>query len=257
MTSNRDNRKMLFILIFVSVWALVIVGLGSGLFEEDIRKKIELPVTIFVATTSIFFTLLEIQRNSEVQRANFVKDYIAALHINDDLKRTFHDLVYLYKDENFEKIHKTKEIDLKDAGEVLNTFFLTGEGEINHNRIEGTRFYHLTNFQGSEEERKLDSLLYYFDVIGYYYEKGLITLTDVNGTIGYFIDCLSSRKCTKTYLELIFTSGKNKPEAIIQFRYLMKLILDFKTLGQQTADKRNIVFKSKEHQDNKLISKTS
>jgi len=238
MTNNKDNRRIVYILGFILIWAIVIVGLGSGLIEDSVREKIELPVTIFVATISIFFTLLEIQRNSELQRANFVKDYIAALHINDGLKTTFHELIYLYKDDYFKLIHNNKPIELSDADKVLNTFFELEENKINNGRKVGSRFYHLTQFQGSEEERKLDSLLYYFDVIGYYYNKGLISMTDINGTIGYFVDCLSSRECTKTYLELIYKSGKNRSDAIIQFRYLNKMIKDFKKLGDNVAAKR-------------------
>lgn len=64
----------------------------------------------------------------------------------------------------------------------------------------GLRYYHPDCFQGSEEERRLDALIGYLDIIGYHYHHGLIRMKDVAAMLNYQLAAFASRKVIKTYL---------------------------------------------------------
>lgn len=73
-------------------------------------------------------------------------------------------------------------------------------------RKEGSRLYHPEKFQGSEEEKRLDSLLGYFNIVAYYYNRKVLSLNDINGSIGYYLMVMASRRVIKEYMNLIVAS---------------------------------------------------
>lgn len=71
-------------------------------------------------------------------------------------------------------------------------------------RKEGFRFYHPDIFQGSVEEKRLDSLLGYFSIIACYCVKEeLLSIDDINGSIGYHLTVMDARTVVKEYMTVI------------------------------------------------------
>ena len=98
-------------------------------------------------------------------------------------------------------------------------------------REEGRRFYHPAMFQGSVEEKRLDSLLGYFNIIAYYYNKEkFLSIDDINGSIGYHLAVMGARTVVKEYLNHIEETwekgGYAKKFGMLQPYHHLKELLD-------------------------------
>lgn len=222
------------------VWVVVAV-LATELLIFTIMRLLGLEfdlkvgVAAFTATPLFVVTLMELGRNLRLQRAAFIKDYVSQFFTNPDLYQSFHDLIYTYRDSDFEKLEKIRveqKLDSKDKP-VFDAFTpLQGSREI------GSRFYHPRLFQGSPEERRLDSLLGYFDVIAYYYAKGYLRIEDIVGSVGYFLAVMKARGVICHYMRLNREAWNNadynKEMGVTPpFSYLNRLLDDIKTYNER------------------------
>ncbi len=171
------------------------------LFIRLLRLETDLKVGIvaFTATPLLVITLMELGRNLRLQRAAFIKDYVSQFFTNVELYQTFHELIYTYTNSVFEKVDGIRKDQKLDNCEkpVFAPF-----AEIQSDRQVGSRLYHPQLFQGSPEERKLDALLGYFDVIGFYYAKGYLRIEDIVGSVGYFLAVMKARQVVCYYLKI-------------------------------------------------------
>lgn len=126
---------------------------------------------------------------------------------------TYHDLIYNYSDAEWEKTHAATEKYRKDCQEkVENVTFETRDAvwktlnpsssNSSGNRPDGKRRYHPMFFQGSLEERKLDKVMNFFDLIAHQYGRGVLKLGDISGIAGYHLGVIGTRKVIQYYLVL-------------------------------------------------------
>jgi hypothetical protein len=163
-----------------------------------------------VAIPGFIFTVLALAHTVALQRGAFVKDYIAQFFLRPDFYETWHDLIYRYEDELFDlvdvaaKRHSgTLQPRSGNPVQVVLSAATTKPGDnqlvvrVDRGQLErwsGLEPYHPDFLQGSAVERRLDALLSYLNVVGYYYDRGLISLNDVYGTLGYYLSFMNHRK---------------------------------------------------------------
>jgi hypothetical protein len=173
---------------------ILFIGVYSGFLSFDHQ------ISFFAFTTSSLFiiNIFELNRNLRLQRAAFIKEYISQFFTHAELYQTFHELIYCYDNGKFDAIDQIMQetnLDLK----LLPVFKIFDS--LQDGRTEGSRFYHPRLFQGSLEERRLDALLGYFDVIAYYHAKGYLRIEDIVGSVGYFLAVMKSRHVINSYME--------------------------------------------------------
>jgi len=186
--SLKRNRN--FWLIFLVVIAtemvlvsLVFIDLGTGSFLKFNR---EVGIAIFTGVPLFLITIIQLKVSSTIQRSNYVRELASKIHSQPELSEAFFYLVYTYDNELFKSFkEKGEEARLKLQGE----------------RTIGRRLYDPDTFQGSEEERRLDNLLSYFDIIGFHFYRGLIPIDDIAGVLGFHLAALSTREVIKSYRE--------------------------------------------------------
>jgi hypothetical protein len=198
-----------------------------------VALALDIPIIIFAHSVlaSLSFPLLvitcsELGRNIQLQKAGFIRDYISQFFLNTELYQTFHELIYTYSDDKFNEIEAiTKaQTNLNTAPKPVFAIF----DNLQNGRTSGARLYHPAFFQASPEERRLDALLGYLDVIAYYYVKGYLQIEDVIGSLGYFLAIMQARKVIVVYMNVVEEKAKEYEKSGIMppFRYVKHLLND-------------------------------
>ena len=214
----------------------------------------------------------------DAQRRNFVSEHVTKTFTHEDLRDTYYYLAYSYPAGAFWRIEKEVECllkrkekllekmfsirkELNDPGtkfrkeEKKNDLFNVEKGldklredmfqrlePLQGNRVEGQRLYHPRLFQGSVEEKRLDSLLGYFNVIAYYYysRPQTFTIKDLEGSIGFHIVSTCRNRAVAEYFAIINEVWENDRERLTQlygerkpFSYLQDLAKDLEKLREK------------------------
>lgn len=124
---------------------------------------------------------------------------------------------------------------------------------INDGRAEGSRYYDPDFFQHSPEERRLDSVLHYFDMLAYNEDRKLISVEDITGVAGYHLAVIGSRAVVQYYLERNRVWWAHLPyhEAVgaeEPYHYLRALLSKIKTRNKSLAA-RTLSQEATWHQD--------
>jgi len=217
----RENPSLLYgVIAVVALETIVIVLLGLGTLTLDRN----IGIAVLAGLPVLLLTLVQLYIGSVVQRANLVKDLAAKIYTDKELAETFHSLVYTYDDKKF------------DAFVVADD---SEKRELNSGRVPGTRYFDPETVSGTEEERKLDALLGYLDIIAYHHHRRLIHMRDIAGVLGYHLAIISNRKAVTEYRESIpkFWS-KSKFEKMygansVPLRYLDKLLKDYQAFCEK------------------------
>jgi hypothetical protein len=154
-----------------------------------------------VAVPGFAITILTLTQTVALQRGAFVKDYIAQFFLRPELYGTWHDLVYRYSNELFNEVDAFVNLNqLATSQEKPVQLALSSEMVRKWSNI---IIYHPNCFQGSEHERKLDAMLGDLNVIGYYHYRGLVSLNDISGSLGYFLAFVRYRKVVQCYIDSV------------------------------------------------------
>jgi hypothetical protein len=220
-----------------SIWtqALFTVAIVDGLLALAVTYPRNQPILAFTskleigafATIPLFvITVLQVRSAIRGQKASFIRDYVAQLYTTEQLSQAFHYLVDTYTDAKFDSFRAADEEQRK---------------ALQQGRPVGGRLFDPSTFQGTEEERRLDALLGYFDVIGYHYWAGAVEMKEVAGVLGYHLAALATRKVVVEYLEEIEQEWPGMPysevKAVGPFRYMVVLIEDFKVFNKKNQDR--------------------
>jgi predicted DNA-binding transcriptional regulator len=222
------------------IWVVVIVLVTELTIITAVRvlsleTDLKVGIVAFTAAPLFIITLMELGRNLRLQRAAFIKDYISQFFTKSELYQTFHELVYTYTDSVFERVDKIRDeqnLDVKPKP-VFDPF-----DNLQAGRQVGSRLYHPRLFQTSPEERRLDALLGYFDVIAYYYAKGFLRIEDIAGSVGYFLAVMKARKVICEYMKLNHEAWSSpeynrKMGATPPFSYLERLLDDIQKYNER------------------------
>jgi len=213
----RSNPAVDALLVLVAVWvvlgfAMNISFRGKRLLQFD--EKVQ--VGVFATVPLLLLTVLQLRTAVHVQKAGFIRDYVSKLHIDRELSEAYHYLVYTYNNKLYDRVVDATPEEL---------------AKMQESRADGCRLYNVDNFQGSQEERRLDALLGYFDLIGYHYLNGVIGMSDIAGVLGYQLAALATRKVVRNYLNTVppywEETSFSKAGGVGPFRYLTVLLDDF------------------------------
>ncbi len=175
-------------------------GIASFKFDNSIN------LAAFITIPGIIFAVISLLMSVFLQRGAFVKDYMAQFFLRPELYQTWHDLIYDYDDDLFEYVdsfvrdQRLREQSRRPIPLALNTHALP---EAKKEKWSGFNIFHPEIFQGSDEEKRIDALFGYLNVIGYYHARGLLHLRDISGTLGYFLAHMSQRKVVRAYMQIM------------------------------------------------------
>lgn len=208
---NPAFKYSLVAVVLLEILAFVMISSKHFIFDNHIG------VAVFGGIPILSITLIQIYLGSVVQRANLVKDMAAKMHTDKELAQAFHFLVYGYPDTKFDEYLKSNEEQRK---------------QMNIGRAEGQRFWDYKTVSG-EEERLLDALLGFLDIVAYHYHSHLIQMKDIAGVLGYHLAILSTRRCITEYRKSITNfwsnskTGKEFGSNAVPLRYLNVLLEDY------------------------------
>jgi hypothetical protein len=204
----------------------LIVG-GALLYFKVLTFDEKTGLTALVVILGFVITIIQLQQSIALQKGNFVKDYVSQFFTNPELYRIWHELIYTYDNTTFEKIDarmKERHLGRRPRPVIDDLSDFQGARQV------GARFYHPALFQGSEEEKRLDIILGYFDVIGYHYSRNLIGLKDIAGSFGYFLSMTRARAVVQAYLDLSKREWQAPDYRVITptppFAFLQRLLED-------------------------------
>lgn len=185
---------------------------SDGYFDTD-----GFDLRIFAGLVVASVALLTLRRNSVVQQAEFVSDYISRLYTDENLWNTYHQLIYRYWDERFAIVHevadKAKHIETmkvriqspsngkpKPPTAVDNTSLEEALKKKNMD-LDGPT-YHPWIFQGCDEEKRIDALLGFLNGVDYYCAKGHISVGEIYRHMGTHLLTLRSREVISEYFKV-------------------------------------------------------
>lgn len=193
----------------ILTWCLLYLLIDGGVpftsasqFQFD--KSINLAA--FITIPGIFFAVISLLMSVFLQRGAFVKDYMAQFFLRPELYQTWHDLIYDYDDDLFEYVDRfvsDEKLTQRTRRPIPLALNVNALKEDQRDKWSDIKIYHPAIFQGSEEEKRIDSLFGYLNVIGYYHARGLIHLRDISGTLGYFLAHMSQRKVVRAYVRIM------------------------------------------------------
>jgi hypothetical protein len=203
-------------LMLVALAEAVLVGVFVALSWLSLIHDLQSfgGVTPFLVMGGFVVTVIQLFNAQAEARSTFVKDYLSQFYLHEELSKAWHELIYSYFDEEYAKAQAHVE-----AG----TDFPPTE-----KRPGDYPFWHPTakTFYGSDAERRLDVVFGYFDVVGFYYARGLANLDDIADVLGYVFSVVEARKATRDYFEVIEQGWQHpSPEQPVRrpFVYLDKL----------------------------------
>jgi hypothetical protein len=233
----RSNPAVDALLILLGVWLFLGVVMNLSYRGQPVLKfDNSVQVGVFATIPLLLLTVLQLRTAVHVQKAGFIRDYVSKLHIDKELSEAYHYLVSTYTNELYERVIVATDAEL---------------AEMQGSRGDGCRLYNVKKFQGSQEERRLDALLGYFDLIGYHYLNGVVRMGDIAGVLGYQLSALTTRKVIHNYLDLIPPYWEKvsfgKAGGVGPFRYLTVLLDDFIEYNKknvetiQTLNRRKLI----------------
>ncbi len=229
-TQTRKNHYIALILLLLIFTGIVLLLVHFG--KLRIVNTIEFAGLFTVA--GFVVVIFQLWQENIVQRAKFLTEYLTNIYTDEELNSAFHALVETYNDSLFDQIDKiAQETKAKEKSETTNAPVFDVFKDLQGPRAakEGYRYYHPECFQGSEEERRLDALIGYLDIVGYHYWYGMIRMRDIAALLNYHLATFASRKVVARYLKVsgeewwkttaISTGSKATQLPYLYFRHML------------------------------------
>lgn len=181
-----------------------------------------------IIAAGVVLASIQLERNHQIQRREFIKDYMSRLFSDERINEIYHDLIYTYHDDLFEIIDSIAEknnlkgdVDLENKP-IFEPFENLQDG---CRRKEGSRLYHPNVFQGSIEEKWLDIFLGHLNMIGYYLSQNMIDSIELMGYSRHMIRVVKSRGVIQEYIRVMDRKEKEYKEKFggVPFEYLKSL----------------------------------
>ncbi|WP_008545198.1 hypothetical protein [Bradyrhizobium sp. CCGE-LA001] len=120
-----------------------------------------------------------------------MKDYLGRL-FSDEAFRTWYELFYNYPNGLFDKLDALPPADREKALE-----------DENRMRKAGTRRWHPRHFWGTQEEGMVDALLSQLNVLGDYYERGMLSVEEIGGVAEFYLLGVLNCHAFQAYIHLL------------------------------------------------------
>jgi hypothetical protein len=242
---QRLSPTALVALAFMAMGLLLVIILTRvGL----LAFKKEIDVLSFIVVVGFSITIFQLGQNYKTQEEKFISDYLSKLYTDKDLSGAFHDLVETYENLRFAQFNeratamKAKEERLRRREPIFEIF---DDLQGYRKNLVGSRYYHPDCFQGSEEERRLDGLLGYLDIVGYHFHHGIIPMNDLAAMLNYQLATLNGRDVIKFYLGVSASEGwfantdiqKQSGAVQVPFLYLRNMLVEYQRYNEENRAK--------------------
>ncbi len=242
---QRLSPTALLAIAFMAMGLLLLAVLAS--LRLVVFKK-EIEILSFIVIIGFSITIFQLGQNYKTQEEKFISDYLSKLYTDKDLSAAFHDLVETYENPKFAQFNeraiavKAKEERLKRREPIFEAF---DDLQGYRKNLIGSRYYHPDCFQGSEEERRLDSLLGYLDIVGYHFRHGTIPMKDLAAMLNYQLATLNGRDVIKFYLGVSASEGwfantdiqKQSGAVQVPFLYLRNMLVEYQRYNEMNRTK--------------------
>lgn len=234
------KKYLLNAIILILLIELILITLSLTPF---VKTSFEINATLFTTIPLFILTIMQLAKTYRVQRAQYVKDFLMEFRRNKEISDSYYQLIYSYKDETYEKIKeiaKSQEEPTSSEKPVFEIF-----KHLQGNRKVGERYYYPKFFHFSEEERKLDGVLDFFNTLSYYWSEGLVSMEEIANTLGEYLVVISQRKVIKEYLDYCNNTEESKYkerfESTSAYLYLVRFLEEF--INFNSEHKRKIKIK--------------
>ena len=162
---------------------------------------------------------------AQMQRASYIKDYALRYRADKELTESYHFLVYRFGNSLYEIF--LLDPAMRTAGQQ-NQIDSAQEGV-----APDLCFFNPRQILGSQQERRLDNLLGFFNTLGYDLERKLVAIEDVAGMFGIQLDHFVQRKIINEYLFQIeinwprLDSFHERYQAPVPFTDLRRMINEY------------------------------
>lgn len=239
--------------MFAAKWALGI----------DFDKK-KVDIAFFTGMPLFVLVILQLYRSQRTQQATNIKEFLSEFGKNQALYSAYFDLVYSFDNELFKKVKEIAEqvvVKLKESNPgktwveivafVRPNFLCLNV--LQDSRKRGSRLYWPRLFAFSPEEKRLDTLLDYFNAVGFYQQEGLVHIRDIARILGDYLAVLDGRYIVQEYLnycaEWNSSEASGAPEP---YPYLLILFEEFKRFNKKSraqGEIKKLKAKIKEHKE--------
>lgn len=248
---NSISRVLTNRYVLIAVGGVVAIELALfGLIQAEViiwERKVG--IAVFTAIPLFLIAVIQLMYNGRLQRTDFLRNYAEEFFTNAELYSAFHELVYTYTDADYAEVCRLiaeKESQNEISASTPRPYFvevLRSLGEASNTN----RLFHPKYFQGSPEERRLDMLIGYFDLLGYHYSKGFLSMGDMAGSLGHYLNIMEKRQIVKD-MRQIYKDAIENPDYVrangqIQpfnfFEKLMRAVAQYNEVREE-AVKREI-----------------
>lgn len=209
------------------------VAISSGVAKAEPAITLSMVIGVPAAVIAI----ASLYGSAHLQRSAYIKDYAIKFRTDRDLSESFHYLVVNYGNKDLEILRKSPASRTSDEVQRLED----GQKDLPAD----LRFFDPEHLTGKPQERRLDSLLGFFDAVGYDYVRGLVTLDDVAGMFGVQLEHFNQRRPVQEYIDHVrghwskLTSFKSVVEPYTYLDYLLNDYKDYCDREAQTQRVRN------------------
>ena len=218
-----------------------LLGDQSKVLQDLNPDESKILVPVIAAVAALLVATVRFAGDRESRRRAFVLEHASKIFSDAKLLDTYYDLVYSYHGATFRSVERKVGPLLAENMERVDEIFATYEEwrtacnnamkkkkqqdldclaiklaglqdrmfeELAHlqgGRKEGSRFYHPRLFRGSIEERRLDSLLGFLNIIAYYYvcEPHLVKKSDMDASIAYVLRSTVNSAVVSNYIDFV------------------------------------------------------
>ena len=183
---------------------LLVLGVIVAHSLKLIEIKNQIDLFGLVGVPAFVITIWQLLRGHQIQSFDLVRSHMTGFLSNKALRSAFMELIYTYNDDDWNavkaKLPKALNRESKKTSAMRENSWKALE-TLNIGRAEGRRLYDPDFFQGSEEEKRLDAVLHFFDVLAYGYRSKMISVADLAGVAGYHLTIIGSREVTTYFLK--------------------------------------------------------
>jgi hypothetical protein len=195
--ADRFIRRVRRLVIRRPLWiylVLLVVGLGSAYAVAHLAPNTSLhSATFYLGVPAVLLGAYQAWLNSLVKQADQMKGYLGSLY-SEELFKTWFDLFYNYKNDIFLSLDAHR-----DDPEALRKAL----DEVNNGRVIGSGRWHPVALADTIEENRIDALLSHLNILGDYYERGMLSLDEIGGVAEYYLLGVHNCYAFQAYIHLI------------------------------------------------------
>jgi hypothetical protein len=195
--AERFLRSLRRLVIRRPLWIYLVLlgaGFGSAYAMAHFTPNTSLhSATFYLGVPAILLGAYQAWLNSLVKQADQMKDNLTSLY-SKELFKTWFDLFYNYKNDVFIKLDA-----LRDESEKLHKAL----EEENVGRAKGSHRWHPVALADTIEEGRIDALLSHLNILGDYYERGMLSLDEIGGVAEYYLLGVHNCYAFQAYIHLI------------------------------------------------------